>query len=88
MSWILIAHSAIEGGCGGILAAGQDVIDHIEEADGSQNLFVFPSSLDHVPGIYLWKGTLENAFAGEGGSWELVAPEHIYQYIQSNGEDL
>lgn len=83
--WALITISAIEAGCSGILAASQDVIDHIEANDGPDDLCIFGNGFLEVPGLYIWRGTMTQALEGEGGTLEHCAPEHIGPWIEKNG---
>ena len=88
MSWALIAHSAIEGSCSGIMAASEDICDHIsadENGEGVSSLFIFPDYFSD-PAFYLWRGTIEDALAGTVMATETVAPEHLQTWIDKNGE--
>ncbi len=64
-SWAMIAHSAMTGGAGGIMAATSDICKLIESG-GIADVFIFPD--DGKPaGIYLWHGKFdqkENDFIG------------------------
>jgi len=86
MTWALIAQSAIDGPCGGILAASADIETHIIAEDSTMGLFIFPDSwID--PGFYLWEGTMEAALTGEGGKHTVVAPEDVQRWIDRSGEE-
>lgn len=56
-SWALIAHSAMSGGAGGILAASSDICKLIESG-GIGDVFIFPDD-GSQPGTYLWHGTFD-----------------------------
>lgn len=87
MEWALVATSAIDGPCNGILAASPEINDHIEDTGTCDDLLVFPNASFCGPGLYLWRGTLDAALHGEGGTWSLVEPKDLTRWIEHNGKD-
>ena len=88
MSWALIAHSAIDAPCSGIMAASEDICGHIEadeDGEGVTGLMIFPHRFID-PGFFLWQGTMEQALEGEGGVQTIVEPENLQRWIDQNGE--
>ena len=88
MTWALLAQSAINGECSGILAASEDICDYIEaNEDGIAigNLFIWPDYFSD-PGFYLWQGTMEQALEGENDQTTRVAPANLQCWIDHSGE--
>lgn len=84
MAWALIAQSAIETGCHGIIAASDEICQHIEDDDGPEQLHIFGYLVE--PGLYLWTGTMQQAFSGEGGASQPVPPDQMAAWIDKNGD--
>jgi hypothetical protein len=83
MSWALIAQSAIDGNCSGILAASEDICGHILAEDTCSGLFVFPDQFVD-PGFYLWEGTISQALSGEINAHRRIEPDEVMQWVEQS----
>lgn len=85
-SWALIAHSAMSGGAGGILAASSD-ISALIEGGGIGDVFVFPDDGSQA-GIYLWHGAFDPKDSDfNGPPAELIDWSEAQLWLIRHGEE-
>jgi hypothetical protein len=86
-SWALIAHSAMSGGAGGILAASSDICALIE-AGGMEEVMVFPDDGSQA-GVYLWRGTFDPEDSDFSGPAAMpIDWSEVQNWIDRHGEEL
>lgn len=82
-TWAVLAVTGIDDEPNTILAAGKDIIDHIDNYGDSDYLTIFPET----PGVYLWRGTIDDdddEVECEGEAQPISTMMELNRYIRQN----